>query len=170
GAAVAIGAAHGSGYPLLLVGEAYDAAYTEEHVLPYARCRPEWREEEPLDAPVTWIGARPRHVVHRLMATATATLVPSRWEEPFGLAAVEAQAAGCPAIAFDRGGLHDVIADGRTGVLVPPDDEIAFARAIPVAARLDRAACRAWVADRFSMATTIVAHEALYRRVVAASA
>jgi len=170
GAAVAIRAAQASGYPLLLVGAAYDAAYTREQVLPFAHRKPEWREDEPLDAPVTWIGARPRHVVHRLMATATATLVPSRWDEPFGLAAVEAQAAGCPAIAFDRGGLHDVILHGRTGVLVPPDDEAAFAHAIPVAARLDRDACRAWVADRFSMATTIMAHEALYRRVILARA
>jgi len=170
GAAVAIGAARRSGYPLLLVGAAYDAAYTDEQVLPFARGMPEWSEDEPLDAPATWIGARPRHVVHRLMATATATLVPSRWDEPFGLAAVEAQAAGCPAIAFDRGGLHDVIATGRTGVLVPADDEIAFAQAIPVATRLDRAACRAWIADRFSIVTAVVAHEALYRRAVAASA
>lgn len=170
GAAVAIGAARRSGYPLLLVGAAYDAAYTDEQVLPFAWCNPEWSVNEPLDAPATWIGARPRHVVHQLMATATATLVPSLWEEPFGLAAVEAQAAGSPVVAFDRGGLHDVVANGRTGVLVAPNDEIAFAQAIPVAADLDRAACRAWIADRFSIAITIVAHEALYRRAVAESA
>jgi len=32
-------------------------------------------------------------------------LCPSRWDEPFGLAAAEAQACGTPVVAFSRGGL-----------------------------------------------------------------
>jgi glycosyltransferase involved in cell wall biosynthesis len=37
-------------------------------------------------------------------------------EEDFGIAPVEAQAAGCPVIAYGRGGLMDTIIDGETGL------------------------------------------------------
>ncbi len=37
-------------------------------------------------------------------------------EEDFGIAAVEAQAAGCPVIAFGRGGLTETIIAGKTGL------------------------------------------------------
>ena len=56
------------------------------------------------------------------MARAAVVLCPARWDEPFGLAAAEAQACGAPVVAFGRGGLREVIVDGVTGFLVPPDD------------------------------------------------
>lgn len=45
-------------------------------------------------------------------------VVPSRFEEPFGLVAVEAGMAGLPCIATRRGGLPEIIEDGATGILV----------------------------------------------------
>ena len=38
-------------------------------------------------------------------------------EEDFGIAAVEAMAAGAPVIAFGRGGVTETVTDGHTGVL-----------------------------------------------------
>lgn len=38
-------------------------------------------------------------------------------EEDFGIAPVEAQAAGCPVIALGRGGVRETVVHGRTGVL-----------------------------------------------------
>ena len=64
------------------------------------------------------------------MARAAVALYPARWEEPFGMAAAEAQACGTPVVAFRRGGLGEVIADGVTGFLVPPDDVQAAADAV----------------------------------------
>ncbi len=40
--------------------------------------------------------------------------------EDFGIAAVEAQAAGCPVIAYARGGLTDTVVNGKTGLLYLP--------------------------------------------------
>lgn len=64
--------------------------------------------------------------------------------EAFGMALLEAQAAGLPAVAGaaggDGGGVAAILRDGETGLLVPPDDAGAFADA--VAALLDDPARR----------------------------
>ncbi|HEY9771626.1 MAG TPA: glycosyltransferase family 1 protein [Coleofasciculaceae cyanobacterium] len=62
-------------------------------------------------------------------AAADVCVVPSHYE-PFGLVAIEAMASRTPVIAANVGGLKFSVADGKTGLLVPPQDEIAFAKAI----------------------------------------
>ena len=56
-------------------------------------------------------------------------VVPSR-REPLGLSAVEALACGIPVVASSVGGLRDVVRDGETGLLIPPDDPAALAAAL----------------------------------------
>ena len=60
--------------------------------------------------------------------------------EGFGLSLVEAQASGRPVVAAASGGIPDAVADGETGLLVPPADPEAAASA--VAALLDDEALR----------------------------
>ena len=62
-------------------------------------------------------------------AAADVCVVPSHYE-PFGLVAIEAMASRTPVIASEVGGLKFSVADNKTGLLVPPKDEIAFAGAI----------------------------------------
>lgn len=50
----------------------------------------------------------------------------------FGLVALEAMQAACPVVASRVGGLEEVVVDGETGTLVPPDDEEALSRAVEV--------------------------------------
>lgn len=50
--------------------------------------------------------------------------------EEFGIAAVEAQAAGRPVLAVDAGGTRETVVDGVTGVLVPEGDEDSLAEAL----------------------------------------
>jgi glycosyltransferase involved in cell wall biosynthesis len=92
-------------------------------------------------------------------------LYPSRWDEPFGLAAAEAQACGTPVVAFDRGGLAEVIAEGVTGFLVPPDDVRAAADAVSKTAGISRSACREHAEGQLDLEVSLDAHERLYRRV-----
>ena len=56
-------------------------------------------------------------------------VVPS-FEEPFGLVALEASACGVPVIASKVGGLTEIVVDGESGLLVPPKDAEALARAL----------------------------------------
>jgi glycosyltransferase involved in cell wall biosynthesis len=50
--------------------------------------------------------------------------------EPLGLTLIEAQACGVPVIATTGGGAAEVVADGETGLLVPPGDAGALAGAV----------------------------------------
>jgi glycosyltransferase involved in cell wall biosynthesis len=57
-------------------------------------------------------------------------LVPSTWSDPCPTVAMEAMALGKPLIASRMGGLTDLVDDGETGLLVPPDDVDALRQAI----------------------------------------
>ena len=87
-----------------------------------------------------------------LYARCIALIVPNI--EEFGIAAVEAQAAGRPVVAVDRGGVRETVIDGETGVLI--DGEDAAALAAPLRdldfAGFDPLTIRA-NADRFSATT-----------------
>ncbi len=86
-----------------------------------------------------------------LYASARALVVPSM--EEFGIAAVEAQAAGRPVIAAGAGGALETVLDGQTGRLARLDDVESFARAIETIDQLDfDPALAVRNAQRFSVA------------------
>ena len=54
------------------------------------------------------------------MVAADAIVMPSRWEG-FGFVAIEAMRQGRPGYSSDRGALPEIIANGRTGIIVDID-------------------------------------------------
>jgi len=154
GAAEAIDIARAAGVPIEVYGDVYDAGYSREQIDP----RRGWPG-------VTLHPGVPRAALWEIMARASVVLCPSRWDEPFGLAAAEAQACGTPVVAFRRGGLSEVIVDGVTGFLVPADDVAAAASAVSRVSELSRVACREHAEGRLDLDVSLDAHERLYRRV-----
>lgn len=57
-------------------------------------------------------------------------LVPSIWEEPFGMITIEAFSRGVPVVASRTGGIPEIVEDAETGLLVQPDDAFAIAIAV----------------------------------------
>jgi glycosyltransferase involved in cell wall biosynthesis len=91
------------------------------------------------DEVAAWASARPSVAmtgtvsgdqVAGYMATARAVLLPSTWEETFGLVAVEAMAAGVPPVAAAHGSFPELITPGVDGALFSPGDPDALALAI----------------------------------------
>lgn len=65
-----------------------------------------------------------------LMSESRAVILPSLWEETFGLVVVEAMALGVPSIASNHGSFPELVADGADGVLFRPGDPGDLARMI----------------------------------------
>jgi glycosyltransferase involved in cell wall biosynthesis len=80
------------------------------------------------NAGVAMLGYRDHPLVLEAMTKAAIVIVPSRWNEPFGIAALEAIACGAPLIVSPRGGLPEVAGD--TAVYANPDDPAKIAAAI----------------------------------------
>jgi glycosyltransferase involved in cell wall biosynthesis len=89
-------------------------------------------------------GTRKLDLVHG----AHALLFPIDWEEPFGVAVIEALACGTPVIAMRRGAMPELIEHGVNGFLA--DDATAFAHYMTRVDEIDPAACRRSVECRFS--------------------
>jgi glycosyltransferase involved in cell wall biosynthesis len=96
----------------------------------------------------------------RLLARATALLAPLQWDEPFGLALVEAMASGTPAIAFPRGATPELITPGVTGFLV--DDAEGMVAAVADAVSVDHVRCADVARARFSPAAMAGGYRAAY--------
>lgn len=75
------------------------------------------------------LGAVPHAEVERLLERASVVVAPCE-REGFGLAAAEAMAFGRPVVAAAGGALLELVADGETGLLVPPRDAPALRVAV----------------------------------------
>jgi glycosyltransferase involved in cell wall biosynthesis len=159
GAAEAIDIARAAGIAIDVYGDAYDPDYAREQIGP--------RRAEP--GVVVHPGVA-RTSLWTVMARAAVVICPARWDEPFGMAAAEAQACGTPVVAFRRGGLSEIIADGVTGFLVAPDDIRAAADSVRRVTGISRSACRSHAERHLDLERSLDAHEQLYGRVVSPSA
>jgi glycosyltransferase involved in cell wall biosynthesis len=120
-------------------------------------------------ASVDVLGLLTRDGCAALMAKARSVVVPSVWEEPFGLVVAEAMAAGTPPIAPTHGSFPELIQDGVDGVLFPSGEPEALGRLFALVAKtparfeqLGRAA-RATYSRRFTSEKNMTDLLAIYR-------
>ncbi len=83
--------------PLIIVGGIYERDYFERAIAPHLTRS---------SSRITYVGQLAREELWKLMGKAAALLCPIAWDEPFGLAPVEAMATGTPVIAFRRGSME----------------------------------------------------------------
>jgi glycosyltransferase involved in cell wall biosynthesis len=110
-------------------------------------------------------GPLPTEGIASLLATAHALVVPSRWQEPFGLVCLEAALARVPVVASMSGGMPEMLTAEEEALFFPIDDAPACAAALarvieePVAAaeRAGRAFARA---GEYSLARYCAAYDA----------
>lgn len=120
-----------------------------------------------IDRWVVFAGAR--RDIPRVLPLMEIFVLPSLYEG-FGIAIIEAMAAGRPVIATAVGGIPEIVVHGETGLLVPPGDPIALAAAIRSLISDSKRALsfgargRKRVHDKFSIEMVVRRHEELYER------
>jgi glycosyltransferase involved in cell wall biosynthesis len=154
GAHLAAQAARIAGVPLTLYGVVEHRDYFENEVRPH------------LGGDIRYGGHFEGADLAAAFGRASALLFTPLWDEPFGLAAIEAMACGLPVAAIEMGAVREVI--GECGAYAPPDDAAALARALREAMALPRKAARARVEGRFSVRAMVDGYEALYGEAIAA--
>ncbi|PID99380.1 hypothetical protein CSA80_01295 [Candidatus Saccharibacteria bacterium] len=141
-----------------------------------------WREKiEPClnDPAITYDGFIGDNAAKQaFLANARALLVPSLFDEPFGMVSLEAFACGTPVIALDSGALPEVVQHGKTGIVVAkrytdngeldePSTIARLASAIDEIAHIDRAACRQVYETTFTADHMAAEHARVYRDIIA---
>lgn len=147
----AVDAARLADIPLDLVGPIHDSAYFDSEIRPRLA-----------DGRVRYLGHLDRDSLREAVAAASVAVVTPRWDEPFGLVAVEALACGTPVAAYDSGALCEIVSSS-TGRLAPAGDLPALAEAMRQAQGLDRATVRAVACSSFDHGRMVDAYETAYR-------
>lgn len=150
---LAIEAAHRAGRALTLAGPISDASYFAASIAPRLGDR------------IRYAGHLTQQGLAELIGTAAVALVTPAWDEPYGLVVAEAMCCGTPVVAFDRGGIPELVT-AQSGVLVPPGDVAALVAAIPRAARLPRQQVHEQAVRRCSAAAMLQGYLSLYRHMI----
>lgn len=125
-----------------------------------------------LDPQVTFLGMLPQEEMEAHFREAWVQVVPSRWQEPFGLVAAEALMRGTPAIVTNSGGLAEFVQDGITGLHCPAGDSPKLAKALgdllsdPERVRTMGARARSFALEHLDQRIFVNRFLALYERLL----
>lgn len=153
---VAIRACRAAGLPLTLAGKCNEPAersYFEKVVEPL------------LGEDVTVVLNADRETTLQLLLDARCLIMPIRWEEPFGMAMLEAMSTGTPVVALGRGAAPELVRPGLTGLLCEHPDELPAA--LLESSRLNPDDCVAHVVNNFSAERMALGYESVYRSFLA---
>lgn len=156
---LAIAAAKKAGLPLKIAGKHY-AGQKDSY----------WREviEPELGGNIEYVGfIKDDEAKQDFLGNAAALVVPSLFDEPFGMVTIEALACATPVIGLRSGAIPEIITHGENGLLVQKSNERTMiadlALAMRDASRLDRGAARAAFEARFTLDRMCAEHLLLYR-------
>lgn len=138
-----------------------------------------WQEKilpELDDKFIEFVGFVEGEAKHQLLANAHALILPSLFDEPFGMVSIEALACGTPVVGLDSGATPEVVKDGKTGFIIKkvrlPNGSIdelstsqALAAAIGKVSDISRVACHEDYETRFTVDRMCDEHLVIYRKV-----
>jgi glycosyltransferase involved in cell wall biosynthesis len=113
----------------LLKGQIDTELTIVDEAVPETRYAPRLAREFGLENMVTFTGRLTTEELAKRYSEAALAIAPSIYEG-FGFPAAEAMSCRTPVIATTAGALPELVADGETGILVPPEDPYALAAAI----------------------------------------
>lgn len=155
---LAIDAAKKAGLPLKIAGKHY-AGQKDSY----------WCEviEPELGGNIEYVGfIKDDEAKQDFLGNAAALVVPSLFDEPFGMVTIEALACATPVIGLRSGAIPEIITHGENGLLVQKSNERTMvadmALAMRDASRLDRGAARAAFEARFTLDRMCAEHLRLY--------
>lgn len=128
--------------------------YYSDKILPYVLKYPS----------ITYSGNLSGIKKKKFISEAKALLFPIEWEEPFGMAVIEALACGTPVVAMRRGAMPEIIEHGVNGFLA--DTETEFAEYMERVDEIDPAMCRKSVEIQFAAETMADKYIARYREAI----
>ena len=149
----AIRIAKKAGMKLIISGIIQDEDYFREKVKPFIN-----------NDDIVFEGPSGPEKRNRLLGGAFALLHPVRFNEPFGLSVAESMLCGTPVVAFNKGSMPELIADGKSGFLVETVDEAA--EALKNIKSIDRSFCRSFSEDNFSQERMVSDYIALYTKIL----
>lgn len=109
------------------------------------------------------------------LGNAKALMVPSTFQEPFGMVMIEALACGTPVIGLDSGAIPEVITHNKTGIIAsynpdnPSETAQSLADAISAIGTIKRTDCRKEFELRFDVERMCREHIQVYRRLFEAT-
>jgi len=149
--------------PLIIAGRRIDERYPDffdKEIKPY------------LNDKIKYVGEVVGKEKLKLFKNAFAFVSPGRWEEPFGIVFIEAQACGTPVIAWNPGSSNDSIINGKTGFAIKAkDDKNAIkqiVRALTKIPKIKPIDCRNNVKEHYTIEKTAEKYEQImYRQIEA---
>lgn len=149
----AIEIARRSGRKLLISGIIQDHDYFRDRVEPFVD-----------GEQIIYLGSAGPEKRNELLGGAFALLHPVNFEEPFGLSVAEAMFCGTPVIAFNRGSMPELVAQGETGFLVGSVDEaVECLGQVPL---ISRHFCRQRAEEKFSLEKMAADYLEVYRKIL----
>ena len=157
----AIKLAEETGSKLLMSGNIEDMNFYNQDVKPHLNDKIKWVGPQSSELVLT------KPEVAALMQKAKVFLMPINWYEPFGLVIAEAGSCGTPVIGFDRGAVSELIVEGKTGFVVPPEKGIeGLKEALSKVNQIKPQDCRDHIVKNFSTQTMVDNYEKTYLEIL----
>ncbi len=128
-----------------------------------------------LDDEIEYIGfLGTRQAKQEFLGNAAALIVPSVFDEPFGMVIIEALACGTPVIGLESGAIPELVRHGKTGFVVKKyKDESrtagGLADAVKKISSIDRKLCRQNLENNFTLEKMCLGHIAAYQKALGSS-